>query len=202
MKHVIFLAAFLATISFVSTPVWADGTSPNDPKMIPKTGAAGGCGSIPIALAPFTFSVDANGNSDPTAPGAPSQQCFLNSGVAPISSLSVTTMDPPGQGSPCISDSYNFANSPLFSQVACSFNSQTGLLTVTFSGTGNFEGANYPGVPVGTDFFMDLAGWNPNESFTGTANAGVPEPSSLMLLGLGIGTIVAFGRKRFARNTI
>jgi hypothetical protein len=202
MKSVIFLAAFLATIFLVSTPVRADGMSPNDPRMIPMTGAAGGCGSIPITLEPFTFSVDVDGNSDPTEPGAPSQQCFLNSGTAPISSLTVTTMDPPGQGSPCISDSYNFANSPLFSQVACSFNSQAGLLTVRFSGTGNFEGANYPGVAVGTDFYMDLAGWNSNESFTGTANVGVPEPSSLMLLGLGLSTMVAFGSKKFAGKTI
>lgn len=44
---------------------------------------------------------------------------------------------------------------------------------------------------------MDLEGWNPNESFTGTANVAAPEPDSLTLLGLGLIVVIAGGRKKF-----
>ena len=201
MKASILLAAFCYAIFVGALSARADGTSPGDPKMITKTGAAGGCGSTPIATAPFTFTVDASGNSFPSAPAAPSAECFLNSGTSPITSLTVTTMDPPpALNSPCISSSYQFSGSPLFSFVSCTFNAQSALLSVTFFGTGNFQGANYPGVPVKTDFFMDLEGWNPNESFTGTANVAAPEPGSLMLLGLGLVVVIAGGRKKFGLN--
>jgi hypothetical protein len=198
MKSSILLTALCCAIFVGALSARADGTSPSDPKMISKTGAAGGCGSTPITTVPFTFSVDASGNSFPSAPAAPSQECFLNSGISPIASLTVTTMDPPSaQNSPCISNSYQFSGSPLFSFVSCTFNAQSDLLSVTFFGTGNFQGANYPGVPVKTDFFMDLEGWNPNESFTGTANVAAPEPDSLTLLGLGLIVVIAGGRKKF-----
>lgn len=202
MKNAILLAVACAVAFISATPAKADGTPPGDPKMITRTGAAGGCGSIPITLAPFTFEVDSLGASEVSTPSTPSAQCFLNDGTTPITSLTVTTTAPPAVGgSPCTSDSYDFSGDTLFSHVDCTFNSQTNVLAVTFSGVGQFPGQTFPGVPVGTDFFMDLAGWNPNESFTGTANVTSPEPGSLALLALGLGAMFFLGRRKFANNS-
>jgi hypothetical protein len=190
MRNAFFLTVFCVAVLIFAAPAKADGT---DPKMIPQSGNAGGCGSTPITLLPFTFSADSSGDS--TTAG----ECFLNSGTQPITSLQVTTTAPPAvQGGPCNSNLYSFGGSPLFADESCTFDPNTQLLTVTFFGTGD----NYPGVPVETDFYMDLAGWNADESFTGTANPNLPEPGSLLLLGFGLGALIAVRRGKLATQTL
>lgn len=188
MKTSLFLI-ICAAILAAATPVKADGVSAGDPKMVPLTGNAGGCGSTPITLAPFTFMVDSSGA------GTTAGECFLNSSVVPINSLQVTTSLPAVQNNPCNSTLYQFTESgDLFADNSCSFNSQTKLLTVTFFGTGG----NFPGVPAGTDFFMDMAGWSSDQSFTGQANPPMPEPGSALLLSMGLAALIAVRPRKSA----
>lgn len=189
MKTSLFLVVICAAMLAVAAPAKADGVSAGDPKMIPLAGSAGGCGSTPITLAPFTFMVDSSGDS--TTVG----ECFLNSSGVPINSLQVTTSLPAVQNNPCNSTLYDFTESgDLFADDSCSFNSQTKLLTVTFFGTGG----NFPGVPVGTDFYMDMAGWGSDQSFTGAANPPMPEPGSALLLSMGLAALIAIRPRKLA----
>lgn len=192
MKRSLVLAFLCTATLIVAAPAKADRISKKDPKMIPLGGNAGGCGSTPITLAPFNFMVDSSGDS------TTSGECFSNSTGGPITSLEVTTSLPAVQNNPCNSTSYDFTGSTLFSHESCSYSSQTGLLSVTFFGTGG----NFPGVPVKTDFYMDMMGWSADQSFTGLANPPVPEPGSLSLLGLAFAALVAVRRRKWAIQTV
>jgi hypothetical protein len=189
MKTSLFVIVFCAAVLAAAGSVKADGVPTNDPKMVPLTGNAGGCGSTPITLLPFTFMVDSSGDSTTTG------ECFSNTSGVPINSLQVTTSLPAVQNNPCNSTLYDFTESgDLFANDSCNFNSQTKLLTVTFFGTGG----NFPGVPVKTDFFMDMAGWSSDQSFVGLANPPLPEPGSALLLSVGLAALVAVRPRKSA----
>lgn len=193
MRKTLFLAAICSVLLVVAGPAKADRKPRTDPKMIPLPGNAGGCGSTLITLAPFTFSADSDGDS--TSSG----ECFLNGTGGTISSIQVTTMAPPSaDGGPCDSDDYSFEGSTLFSNETCRYNFSTKLLTVTFFGIGG----NFPGVPSKTDFYMDLDGWNADESFTGAANPGLPEPDSILLVAFGLAALVVVRRGKLSPRTV
>lgn len=198
--------------SCCTSPARADGIAPIDPSMV--VGGAGGCGTPQVGLTPFPLAANSSGGSNSTT-------CPLSGAVLPgpvfqngtdltITSMTVTTTIP--IGNPCGAGSV-FGGGNLFASAVCSYNSDTMIATIVFSGVGTCgvsdtttvsaaDVRTCTGIAPGSDFFVDLndpgtsgiGGWGSGTPFS--AVAGVPEPSSLMLLASSLGLLGLLRRPR------
>jgi len=174
-----------------------------DPTMV--VGDAGGCGTPTVGIG-VPFNIFANsfggGNSTQCPTGTFPGPVFQNGTSSTFTSLTVTTTIP--IGNPCISTNSFFSGGNLFTTSVCSYNSDTQVATIMFSGigpcgvpgnTGIAIVSTCSGIAPGADFFVSLgtSGWlggsggTTPEIFSGVAT--VPEPASPILLGSGLGLL-------------
>lgn len=151
---------------------------PVDPDMIVTD--AGGCGSIGVTST-FSFNANAAGGGGAVCPNP-----FRNDSGSTFTALTISTHFLPS--GPCAPPSLFF--SPLFHSASCSFNSDTQMATITFSGIGFFDTGDgsqfFSGITPGMEFAISLGrtGWEPNGLFNGVAS--VPEPATMLLLAIGL----------------
>ena len=152
----------------------ADPITPNDPRIIindPPT-----CTTITsIFGTTFTFMSNSSGSGF---------LCFRNESQVAWFNISIDVHQPPNT----IFPNDFFCASDIFS--TCTFSLNGGILNIFFTGGILPDDGRFFTI----DLSSDGTGWGPNAQFTAVAN--IPEPGTMSLLGIGLGSLLVRRRMR------